>query len=259
MPTPFNLAELKVPPDSEYRALVERCPEAEPLRFSDGEYLIREGERGRDVFLVMRGSYVAERGESDEQGRPPATLGLDVCDLNAPSFVGEMAYFGEGCRSASVRSSGATLTLRLKPEHLDVIIAEFPLFTRVLCRKFTERLRESNDVLREGQRLYGMNASQVLLNPGDVLVAKGREADKLFQLVDGVLVRETGPDQETVTRDATVMGFVEPERYLLNQPYGATFRAKTPVIAVSVDRDSILAVVRNYPELILALYRKEQR
>ena len=95
VPEPFALADLEIPEGAEYRRLLERCPDIEKQRFVDGEYLLREGGEGREVFLVLKGSCSVEQPGARAAGpRLPETLAVITSTPGAPSFVGEMAYFG---------------------------------------------------------------------------------------------------------------------------------------------------------------------
>lgn len=257
MPETYDLTRLALPEGCDVNRLVEKCPNVACVRFSDGEYLVREGEASDDIYLVLRGSYVVEHPSADADNQPAATLGLESIEVEDPAFIGEMAYFGQAPRTASVRSSGSTHTLQLKPAHLDVIIAEFPFFTRVLCRKFTERLREANQLLDKFQKRTVIAARQITKAPGEQVFKQGEPADTLYQLVDGVLVREKGGSEETVQRDRQMMGFVDPGPYFKESAYEATVKAKTQAMLVAIPASSKQAVVRNYPEILLRLYAHE--
>ncbi len=255
MPEPFDIEHLKLPEDSEFHQLLDRCPEIEKIRFRDGEYLIREGEECMDVFLVLQGSYVVEPSGPAREEQPRDALAIITSGPDAPSFVGEMAYLGSEPRSASVRSSMASYTLCLKPEHLDIIINEFPLFTRILCQQFSTRLNETTAALRESHdRLY-MDVERVFAQPGQMLIEQGQQADTLYQLIDGTLVRAEAGQVKSLAPQDMFMGFVEPGPYFFDGVYGATVKAETSAILAAISHASKVAVVRNFPELLIHLYR----
>jgi len=255
MPKPFDIARLDLDPASEAVRLLSRCPGARCVRFDDGEFLLREGDPGEEVFLVLRGSYVVAQSVPEDAGAGPGeALAVTVVEPDRPSFVGEMAYLGGGRRSASVRSSMASFVLRLAPGHLDVIIREFPLLTRTLCQQFTTRLKETNALLKDLTERLRMDTVQVMAKPGQVLFRAGDRADTLYQLVHGALCR-TQDGREGMLRPAdTVLGFVEPAPYFAGGVHTATVAAHGPAMLVSISADSREAVVRNYPGLLLRLY-----
>ena len=246
MPAAFEIAQLELA-DAEVLQLLEICPDARPVRFDDGEYLFREGEKTTEIYLILCGAFVVEQ----KNGRMEQQVIASHCNEAGQScFVGEMACFGPGRRTASVRSSGATFALELKPRHLDVIIERLPTFTRILCRQFTARLKEANDVLKKITDANALRVTQIDAAPGELVITQGEPADKLYQLVFGDLQweRDGRPMQ-----GAPLCDFIEPAAYFCGEPYGVTVRARSPACLVAIDKASKEAVVRNYPRLMLKL------
>ncbi len=251
MPVPFDVSTLNIPESSEISRLLAQCSDIVPVRFSDGDLIVREGEEDTDTYLLVRGSYVVEQAPKEGSPPQPNALSIETSDIDAPTFVGEMAYFGGGFRSATVRSSGACHAFQLKPEHIDIIIDDFPLLTRVLCRQFTERLREADEVLKEHHSRLAMDVQRITKNPEEVIYKRGEPADTLYQLLAGTVVREDEATGEEVAAATPLAGFLDPAPYLRGAKYMATVRAKTRAILVSVAKNSRAAFVRNYPELVL--------
>lgn len=254
MPEPYELKDIKIPEGSEFHQLIERWPDISKTRFTDGEYLIREGEECMDVFLVLCGSFVVEHAGSDPQLRPRNALAVVTCTPGAPQFVGEMAYLGQGRRTASVRAAMAVYTLCLKPDHLDVIIGEFPLLTRVLCQEFTRRLKETTAALSDLQERLRMEAEQFIAQPGQIIFERGRKADKLFQLVDGAVLRIESGQSRSLRADDLPMGFLDPGPFFGDGAYAATVKAESVAILVAISRKSKLAAARHFPELLVDAY-----
>ena len=249
----IDLSQFGIPAGSEYHRLIERCPEIACLRFDDEDYLIHEGDMSADIYLVLRGAYVVEQPASDPDNKPGGALAIVVTeDPSSPSFVGEMAYLGGGFRTASVRSSGSTFALRLSPEHLNMVIAEFPLLTQVLCRQFAARLKDADAALKEHQRLLTMKAVQVVKEPGETLCTKGEPAETLYQLINGSLRSEGGSGTRVVGPSGAYLGFIEPRAYFCDEPCSVTLLAETPCLLVGLPKSDRLAVIRNYPELALS-------
>jgi CRP-like cAMP-binding protein len=249
MPTPFDPEDLNIPKTSEIHGLIERLTDIELLMFRDGEYLIRQGEAVTDTFIVVSGYYVVEHSSAGPETRPLRTLAVSSGEVDSPSFVGEMAYLGGGFRTASVRSSGTTYAFKLKSRHLEVIIAEFASLTRTLCREFTVRLKEANEILK----ILSIESRLVAKAAGERVIEKGEKAETLYQLVNGSLVYE---DDETIDSDEDNLGFVDPSPFFQDGHYDSTVKAETPCSLVAISKASKLAVIRNYPELILKLYEK---
>jgi CRP-like cAMP-binding protein len=250
MPKPFHVNDLNIPKTSEIHALLEKLRDIEPLVFGDGEYLIRQDEAVTDTFIVVSGNCVVEYSSAGPERRPLKTLAVSSGEVDSPSFVGEMAYLGGGFRTASVRSSGPTYTLKIKGKHIDVIIAEFPSLTRLLCKEFTARLEEANDILKD----MAIDSKLIMKVAGETVIRKGEKADMLYQLVNGSLIQED--DHEAVDLDVAQNGFVDPGPFFRDSQYESTVKTVAPCSLVAIPKDFKLAVIRNYPELILNLYEK---
>ena len=217
MPDAFDPAQLGLEEDSEILRLLGEFPEIEPRRYRDGEVLVRQDEDSQEVFLVLKGAFAVERS-SDR----PGLLAAVLYDPENPAIVGEMAYLGAQRRSASVRSSGGSLALCLRPAHVDAIIAGFPGLTRTICAQFSRRLKETDDALCELQARFATGAQCRVAAPGEVLFTRGQAAATLFQLMTGRVRLEREGGAELLGPDQLPEGFLEFESYLRGRPYGTT-------------------------------------
>jgi CRP-like cAMP-binding protein len=255
VPEPFDLDTIDLPGNSEIHALLEACPDIESLRFANDEFLVHGSEPGQDIFLLLRGHCLVEQPDAPRERTPGNELAVINAEPGAPVFVGEMAYLGEGLRSATVRSVMATFTLRLKPAHLDTIMDQFPGFTRILCRQFALRLREANIFIKRYQTNNAMAVEQRFLGPGEVLAEAGTPADKLFQLVDGVLLEKGDPDMPIRASDDGPV-FVGTRPFFQGGVYEKRVVAKTQAIVVALGKSRQAAIIRNFPELALEMIQK---
>ncbi|MDP2876919.1 MAG: cyclic nucleotide-binding domain-containing protein [Holophaga sp.] len=253
MPDPFDLARLELADDSEFLRLLREHADIEALRYRDGEYLMREGEDSQEVFLVLKGAFVVERA-SLRPDLPPVILATVLCDPEQPGIVGEMAYFDTQLRSASVRSSGGSFVLRLKPAHIDAVIASFPGLTRAICAQFSSRLREMNKTLGGFQAKFALNSVQRMANPEEVLFRKGEPAQTLFQLATGSVRLEREGQVKVVQADQLVQGFLEPGAFFRKGLHTCSATVESHAFVVAIDRTQMQAVVRGYPELVMSLF-----
>jgi CRP-like cAMP-binding protein len=97
---------------------------------ADG-WLVREGELGDALYLVVRGRVSIEKGT-----RAVAELGPREC-------VGELALLDAEPRSASARALGEVLALRLERAPFLELIDERPELARGILRILAQRLRET--------------------------------------------------------------------------------------------------------------------
>ena len=64
--------------------------------------------------------------------------------LKAGESIGEMGYFSDGIRLASVRALSDTQLLKIKYADLEAIFVAVPSLTRNFLKLITERLRQTN-------------------------------------------------------------------------------------------------------------------
>jgi CRP-like cAMP-binding protein len=260
MPERLEIADLRLPADSEIHALIAACPGVEAYRFADEEYLVRAGEEVDDVYLIVRGSCLVENRSASDEHLPGHQLAVIHGEEHEPAFVGEMAYLGGCFRTASVRSAMNTFALRLKPAHVDQLIEKFPFFTRILCRQFARRLGEVNEHLKYYQSGAVLSVEQRFLTPGEGVCDRNAPAECLFELVDGVLEQEDAQGvREVRPGGGQSRGFLEAAAYLSSGKYESTLRAKQASIVVAISAQSRVNVVRNYPELALRILEERVR
>ncbi len=249
MPEVFELKQLDIAADSELGPLLERCGDIECLLFRDEEYLVKEGGDSLEIYVVLQGSFVVEQAKAtggESRGEP---LAVQFADVDTPLFIGEMAYIGNNFRSASVRCSGAVHTLCLKPEHLDIILDEFPFYARALSKQLVQRLKEADDMIKKFRGDLALNASPAYRKEGEQVVAQGEPADSLYQLVDGSLLKETASGVETISVTQTPDDFINAREFFSDTANSATIRAKNSAILVAIDKAYRLAALRNFPEV----------
>ena len=206
MPDLLDPASLDLASDPELGPLLAAYPDIAPLRFRDGECLVREGEEGQDLYIVRKGGLVVEKALPDGTARPLAQI---ECRPETPAILGEMAYFGAQRRTATVRAVGACQALHLKPAHLDAIMAGFPGLTRILCRQFTARLKEANEELRDLRARFHLAPARRMVPPGETIFAAGTPADALYQLALGAVRLEDAAGSRVVHPEELPGGFLD--------------------------------------------------
>lgn len=250
MPVSTDLSTLDPGTAPEVLALLRRCPDVEPLKYRDAECLVQENEEDREIFLVLRGSLRVER-QGDVPDGPPKILATLTCEPDHPSIVGEMAYFGAQRRTASVRSIGGSLALRLQPRHLDEIFEYLPGLTRLLCRQFTQRLQESNENLMAFQRRFDLAPTRRMAEPGERLFQAGDAPHTLFQLLVGTVDLESEGEVRQMAPHDLPEGFLEPEAFLGNQPHQVTATVSSAAFLVAIAPERKEAFLRCYPQVVL--------
>jgi CRP-like cAMP-binding protein len=151
-PTTYDIQSIRPKALAEITTLMEKYPGVTPLLFKTGDLIIKEGDASKNIYVILQGAYVVEQF-SPIVDSPPVKLAEVRCDPDSFSIVGEMAYIGDQVRTASVRAVAETHTLCLKPRHIDAILEECPMLTRVIWQQLVLRLKEANRIIKESQTL----------------------------------------------------------------------------------------------------------
>jgi CRP/FNR family transcriptional regulator, cyclic AMP receptor protein len=131
---------------------------AESLRerpLKRGQVLVREGDAGEEMFVVLRGSMVISKGVTGRVEQVLARIGPG-------DFFGEMSLFDRSPRSATVQADADAALLVLDREALRRLTEQSPraaaAFFHALVQVFIERLRASGDLIAEVTR-WGLEAT----------------------------------------------------------------------------------------------------
>lgn len=130
-----------------WRSLQER-------RFSDGELVFREGDPGREMFIVAEGRVRILTSVGGEQ----VTLGV----VERGDFFGEMALLEGLPRMASACAVGDTRLQIVEPGGLLLRVRRDPTLAIEMLQRLSGRLRQSNhrllDLLEESDQ--GLEAAR---------------------------------------------------------------------------------------------------
>ena len=122
--------------------LFERCSrkelaliasQATPVQFPAGKVLAREGELGREFFVVIAGKVEAVRN------------GVSIGVLGPGSFFGEMALLERQPRVATVHAVEPTELLVLTTQGFGTVVDQMPSVDRKMLTVLATRLRDLED------------------------------------------------------------------------------------------------------------------
>jgi CRP/FNR family transcriptional regulator, cyclic AMP receptor protein len=120
-----------------------------------GQVLVREGEAGEEMFVVLRGSMVISKAVTGRVEQVLARMGPG-------DFFGEMSLFDRSPRSATVQADSDATLLVLDRGALRRLTELSPraaaAFFYALVQVFIERLRASGDLVAEVTR-WGLEAT----------------------------------------------------------------------------------------------------
>jgi len=111
-------------------------------RYEDGHLLLRQGEVGHEMFVLLEGEVevLVEKGDST----------TTVATLGPGEFLGEMALFDGERRSATVRAKGDVRALTVDRRNLLSRITEDPTLAFRLIRSLCGRVRRLDAELAQG-------------------------------------------------------------------------------------------------------------
>lgn len=111
------------------------------LTFSSGQILFRQGEIGKEAYIIMNGQaeVVTEGPEGD----------ISVATISQHQFIGEIALLIDVPRTATVVASGDLTTLMVSKEMFYHMLVEYPAVGIEVMRELADRLFKTTVRLRE--------------------------------------------------------------------------------------------------------------
>lgn len=110
-----------------------------------GLVLFREGEPGKEMFILL-------------QGTAEISVGGDVVELATPgALLGEMALVDSSARSATVITRSDCKFVAVDGKQFDLLVRESPEFARHVMTVMANRLRTMNERLKEAISEVGVH------------------------------------------------------------------------------------------------------
>ncbi|MGH2483246.1 MAG: cyclic nucleotide-binding domain-containing protein, partial [Candidatus Limnocylindria bacterium] len=104
----------------------------------DGEMLTRQGEPGKEFFVVVSGHVIVQRD------------GKGLANLGRGDFLGEIALIDGRPRTATATADGPARLLVLSHREFDALLDEIPTVARHLALALAERIRSAVTVPQFG-------------------------------------------------------------------------------------------------------------
>ena len=101
-----------------------------------GKDLVRQGERGRHLFVILWGTATVVRD------------GRRVAELGPGDFFGELAFLDGAPRTATVTAVSDMRVMVLGPREMDVIVEREPAIARRLLAAMAQRVRARERSIR---------------------------------------------------------------------------------------------------------------
>jgi signal transduction histidine kinase len=162
-------------PEADLQALYQR---AEPLTLASGEWLMREGEIGETLYVVLAGAIeITKRSGGQEI----------VLAVRGPGeVIGEMALLEQTPRTASGRAVQETRLLRIAKEAFKQMLAASPTAALAILHTINARLQSTEAMLRQSEKLASLGTlaaglAHELNNPA---AAVGRSSTQLREALE---------------------------------------------------------------------------
>lgn len=112
---------------------------AEEVVYSTGEAIIRQGDHGDTMFLIVEGEVRVHRGEAK------------LAVLTSKDYFGEMSILDGEPRSASVTALTDCLLLRINLADFHAILSQHFKVALAIIQTLTRRLRETESAQSAGR------------------------------------------------------------------------------------------------------------
>ncbi len=107
-----------------------------------GEVIIREGDVGDNMYLIVKGKV-----EVTGKGEDGCTV--DIARLSDGDYFGEMALFDDAERSATVTTQVETHLLVLYKREFHETVREYPQVALQICKELSRRLRRVHNKIHD--------------------------------------------------------------------------------------------------------------
>jgi CRP-like cAMP-binding protein/Fe-S-cluster-containing hydrogenase component 2 len=215
--------------------LAAESRKSEFLTYPTGAVVMREGETGSEMFVVITGIATAFRTLEDGQYKRLVSFGPG-------DWFGEMTVMSNHPRTATIKTEAPTILLKLETARFSKLYRAVEPFRRRIDDRYRSRalsahlrvapLLKSLDQARLARIAEG--ADLVSYEEGTVIAKEGDEADALYLVRSGVVQRSNAEHAGrglAYLRENTSFG----ERVLTsNRIWPATYRAATRVDIVRV-------------------------
>ncbi len=114
---------------------------SERITYEAGQILFHQGDVGDAAYIIVEGSasVLVETGGGE----------IEVAMLGRNDFVGEIAILCDVPRTATVKATAQTVTLRITKDLFFRLVAEFPEMSVEIMRELASRLEHTTQQLRE--------------------------------------------------------------------------------------------------------------
>jgi Cyclic nucleotide-binding domain/TLC ATP/ADP transporter len=124
----------------------------EEVDYPKGEIVIREGDSGETMYLIIEGevSVLKKSSEGPE---------IELDRIGSGDYFGEMALFEDVKRSATIRTREPSRVLVLHKREFEEIVREYPLIALHICKILSGRIRKLHEKVKESTAEWSRKTS----------------------------------------------------------------------------------------------------
>lgn len=217
---------------------------ATEVHIAAGESIVREGDRGDALYVIVSGTARVTRRVRVRQ--------QVIRDLGPGAVLGEIALLdAAGLRTATVTAIEPVVALRVAAPAVVGILDKHPDMRARVDAGVRGRL--NGDVLLgttslaklsdEGRERLTAGARRVALHMGDAVVTEGSRGDTCFALITGEAEVSTAGAGRVITRlgPGALIGEIA---LLADEPRTATVRMTVDGEVLAIDREALFEVLR---------------
>ena len=112
--------------------------------YPPGEIVIKEGEAGDTMYLVIKGEVSVIKARGGEEGGHE----IELARISGGDYFGEMALFEDTVRSATIRTAEESRLLVLHKQEFTEIVREYPQIALHICKALSRRMRKLHEMVK---------------------------------------------------------------------------------------------------------------
>jgi cGMP-dependent protein kinase len=216
----------------------------ELVEFENGAQIVTQGEVGDNFYIIESGTVKCSQ-------RKGTGASVELIELKAGSYFGEMALMLKDSRHATCVASGAVKCFVLSKEKFDLLLGNVQ---DILARQMRVRILQSVPILSRLSDKKLMKLANVMrvqsFNDGAFVIKHGEEGSRFYIINEGI-VKATRPNKTGSTDELIRLGAHEyfGERALLtSEPRTANIIAVGYVECLVLERSSFQTLLTDVQE-----------
>ena len=224
-----------------------------PATFDEGTVIVREGDPGTSLFLIVDGAVRVGKLQASGEER-------EISVLDAGEFFGEFALLTDQKRHASITTVSRTTVLEISKKTVQEISKKFPAILEVIKRFYRQRLQDLmiknlaffNLISEEKRAQYLTDIHFHRFGAGTPIIKQGSKGGGFFLILLGeveVLVEGEGDDKEKILGVLGEGEYFGEMALLKRKPAMATVRSKTFVEIVQIPAKLFFQILADHPPI----------